>query len=361
MPKEKFSPHGALVREGLTLYQNGKTIEFSILPIPSGEGVSEEVIQEHCMVPNFEVAQYRADHKEEIEKIHEEIKEPIVLKDETGEISLSIKLANQNEESELQKPTMCLFTPWSTHGKMDNIQLDIEALALQFRDYQIMFIDTPGMGESSDVSDKAILDMQQTGSYITMAEQIAEVLKNNPEYSSNIEMTIGLSEGGDIAVALAYVLKEKGICDVQEVYSFDAPGITKKKLAKFALDFMFKEGLNHLGKIKKNSPDILMQKAHTDDQKNHPLKIHKGKLIPRGKAMAAGGHGGDIVLAAQKGLKITEFSAGNSTITDTEVAISLAKDLPGFSVVESPKAGHGFYEINPFLIPLFIKAIQQTK
>jgi hypothetical protein len=101
-----------------------------------------------------------------------------------------------------------------------------------------------------------------------------------------------------------------------------------------------------------------MAEAHTRDAKKY--KIKKGHdLWPRAKTLAEGGTAQDIERAINSGVHIVEFSAGSSSITDTQAAVNLTDRFPRrYEVVEMPRAGHGSYEINPFSIPLFVQAVE---
>lgn len=362
MKKQKFSPHGPIIREGLTYHQTktdgtNEEVPFSILNVPADEKLANGLMADLGMVSNFDIATFRENHKADIERIRQELGEKKLIYDAKGDFSLSIRMANQEKEGEPKKPTICVLTSWSTTGDMENVQLDLEAMALIFPEYRVLHITTPGTDDESSLLTKdAIQKMVDTGSYRPMAEQMADVLENNPELC-DIETMVETSEGA--CIPLAAELKKRKIADVKKVFIFDAPGLKEERLSKFVTNFVITEGLiphvGHLAKIKASSPDRLMAEAHTRDAKKYKIKPGHD-LWSRARAMARGGTAIDLRDAVESGVQVLEFSAGSSSITNTNAAIELSQNLPGYKVIEIPRAGHGFYEINPFMIPLFIKA-----
>jgi pimeloyl-ACP methyl ester carboxylesterase len=354
MSKEKqkslnVDPDFHSITTGQKLFSTEGESEFSMMHTPSTPEHFDQFVRESGRKHFVDIYKERELNASDIARMRIEYDTPHIL--ESGDGS-KVEIRRVNEAAE--GPGIAFMTPWSTDANWENSRGVVEALALTYPDIPVMYINVPGMGESSGISKGAKRMMVETGSYRPMAEQVARVLKEN---DVQLGLVVGASEGGRLAIPLAELLGAK------RVVTLDPPGLRDDwSFLEFAKHFSIDEGKALKG-IHAHSPDQVMvaaMKKHDEPYRNKSLipTLPKRQLLPRAIAMGKDGLIGDIQSAAGSGVEIVDYRAGASTISDIPAATELASKTPGYNAIVLKDAPHSFTEVNPFSISLLVEQAQ---
>lgn len=319
----------------LSLWLPPSTSEHYAAHIAAPEGSADPVRTQYV-----DIDAIRNEHPEDIARIAYEYEKRWIAESDTNKgTKVELRIVNKGAEG----GTIGVMTSWSTDAEWENEKGIVEALALQYPDKQVAFIVTPGMGESTKLTNERRKQMVESGSFEPMAEQMADAIKTT---GLTFDSLIGISEGGRIAISLADKV------GAPTVVTVDPPGTNQQMFAVFAKRFAFDEGAGQK-KVLKNTPDKTMAKAHKEiDSKmlasQGITKLFKRNLIARAQAFAKAGLPNDIRAAAQKGVEIIDYRASGSTFADSEVAAELARTTPGYNALVLKNAPHAVVEGNPY-------------
>lgn len=329
------------------ILDNDDNPEFSILMVPASRD-GDNTGRVHYL----DIDLHRLENQKEIDRIRSEYSNSIVVESNEGK-KLGMRIVNASDE----KPSIVVFSSWSTDSKWKNTEGIVEAIALQNPDYQIVYIDTPGMTNSSRVDRRVMNDMQRTGSYIPMAEQIKSCLDKTDIKVSKI---FGISEGAREAIALGSKI---GNVDVIAV---DGPGTIDQSFIEIAKGFAVVEA-ERQKRIKKDSSDKEMVKAHgrtpfDGDQRRFFVPgltrwlFGHNQLFAREKVMKRAGLEGDVRRATEANCKILDYRCGSSAINNVEVSKKLSKRIKDYHVKILPDAPHSIIETNPYAVSALLGA-----
>ncbi|MEI6237202.1 MAG: hypothetical protein WCP03_01195 [Candidatus Saccharibacteria bacterium] len=345
MTKQKeldYTPH---FHEAATNIANENGLFLSILNVPSNPEHFEENVAESGRHTYFDIENFRHEHQSEIEKFNDEYDEQVVLGEDKGE-QLGVRIVNRGE-----KPTIVVFSTWSTDSKWENTKGIIEAMALTMPEYQIVYVDTPGMGKSTKATSERMKIMQQTGSFEPLADQIVPLLN---ELGADVTLTCGISEGTREAISVGGQLGS-------DVIALDSPGTNERTFTEMIKGFSMVEGKRQK-EVKKHSPDKKMVEAHTKrDQARFyysdiPLwLVRKNRLLARVQAMQKEGLKTDIERATSKGSRILDYRFEASAVADSDVALEISRGNENYDALVLPNAPHSIVETNPYAIAALIK------
>jgi pimeloyl-ACP methyl ester carboxylesterase len=293
----------------------------------------------------------RATEKDTLERISEEYSERHVFKGDEG-----LKVGSRIVNTQATEGAIGLMTSWSTDADWVNTKGIVESLALTFPDQKIVFIETPGMGDSDKLTNERRASITGTGSFASMADQIFPAINSG---GIVLHIIVGVSEGDRIAIALAEKIALKNRTK-PIVVGLDGPGTNNQSVFTFARRFMLNEQLAQ-GKVIKNSPDRTMADAHKaiDSKLLFKKGIYtaatKRNLAARAQSMAKAGLAIDVKSATKAGVEIFDYRFTSSTFADESKAEELASITPGYNVITLPKAPHGINEGNPFAVSQLVK------
>ncbi len=353
---EKINPHFDEVTTNQIWVSSNGELPLSLWLVPStpehhakhiaAPKGSDEAVRTHYV----DIDAVRDARSEDITRIsHEYEKHWIAKSDKEPGLQVELRVVNKGADA----GTIGVMTSWLTDAEWANEQAIVEALALEYPEHEIVFIVTPGMGESTKLTKERRKGMVESGSFEPMAEQIAGAIETTGlEFSA----FLGISEGGRMAISLAEKI------GVSTAVTIDPPGTKEQPFLTFAKKFAVDEAEGQK-QVLENTPDRLMAQAHTDiDSKklvsSGLMNIFKRNLVARAQAIAKSGLPKDVQAAAENGVQIVDFRASGSTFADTDVAVELAKKTPGYNAVILKKAPHGIVEGSPYaVVALFKQAL----
>jgi pimeloyl-ACP methyl ester carboxylesterase len=353
---EAINPHFDEVTADQTWISASGELSLSLRLVPS----TPEHYAKHIAAPEgsiepvrsqyVDINEIRAEHGEDIARLsHEYEKRWIAKSEKEPGIQVELRIVNKGAEA----GTIGVMTSWSTDAQWANEQAIVEALALQYPEHEIVFIVTPGMGESTKLTKERRKEMVESGSFEPMAEQMAGAIETT---GLTFDVFLGISEGGRMAISLAEKL------GAGTAVTVDPPGTKEQPFLTFAKKFAVDEAKGQK-RVLENTPDRLMAQAHKEIDskqlvKSGLMKIFKRNLVARAQAIAKSGLPKDVQAATESGVRIVDFRASGSTFADTDVAIELAKVTTGYNAVVLKKAPHGIVEGSPYaVVALFEQAL----
>lgn len=196
--KLKPSPHFDEVTVGQELHNNKGTVSFSLLYPPSSKEHSVGMHERNGRNLYLDIDAARRDKAAELLEIDKAYEEEIILQSSEG-YRVGVRIVNKDASN----GTIGVMTSWSTDAEWVNSRGIVESLALTYPDMRIIYIETPGMGGSENLSEDRFKEMKKKenkGSYKPMAEQIAPALD---EAGIHFDYFWGVSEGARIVTSLA--------------------------------------------------------------------------------------------------------------------------------------------------------------
>jgi len=319
--------------------ENGQLL-MSLLHVPSTSEHYRDYISEtgRSDANILDIEKFRQDYAKEIERIDKEYEDQKVFESDKGEI-VSARVVNRADD----KPTVIMFSPYTTDSTWENTQAMVEASALLLPGYQVVYIDTPGMGESTKVAEEDLKAMKDTGSYMPMAQQIASCLKGA---DFKVAAIFGRSEGGREATALGAVLGDVNVITI------DDPGASRMFFGRLAKGFMRTEAKRQK-EVMANTPDKVMVEAQKRDQAKVASQVgrtllRKTGLMGRELAMSREGLEDDVIAATDAGCHVVSFRAEASGVSDTDKVKVMSKKIKGYKTLVMPKSPHTIVDTNPY-------------
>ena len=193
--KEKFTPHFDESTIGQKMTNIEGVTSFSLLNPPSTEEHSIGMESRTGRTSYIDIEKIRQENAAELERISLEYSQKVIIKTPDG-LKVGIREINNSATG----GTIGIMTSWSTDANWINERGIAEALALTFPGMKVMFIETPGMGDSDRLSEEKRIELLKTGSFKPMGEQIAAALIMS---NRKIDLLVGISEGGRGAISLA--------------------------------------------------------------------------------------------------------------------------------------------------------------
>lgn len=353
MKKHEINPHFHEVATSQTWVSSEGTASLSLRQTPTTQEHFNAEMQGsgRPLSSTYDIDVLRAQQPEEVARIREEYAIEHLLQQKVGDKvarQLEVRIVNNDAEG----AAIGVMTSWSTDAEWENEKAIVEALALTYPNQKIVFIVTPGMGQSFKVSGFNRHQMIESGSFSLMAGEMAVCLQQS---DLTFDTLVGVSEGGRVAISLGEQL------GVETVVTVDPPGTDEQHILTFMKRFAIDEAKGQKA-VLEHTPDTEMALAHKKvDSKllaKQGLAAVRRDLLSRARVMAKAGLADDVKAATAKGVTIVDYRAGGSTFANSEVAVSLAKTTPGYNAVVLKDAPHGINEGSPYVI---LSLVQQAK